>query len=85
MDYGDDYWGLYRDRDYYRDPFPHSPEPLNLKLYIDSLKGSLKKTLNPQRDPIPKHQTVWDYSRDPSPFPTKHQGVILIDPFKRHP
>ena len=55
MDYGDDYWGLYRDRDYYRDPFPHSPEPLNLKLYIDSLKGSLKKTLNPQRDPIPKH------------------------------
>ena len=23
MDYGDDYWGLYRD--YYRDPFAHSP------------------------------------------------------------
>ena len=22
MDYGDYYWGLYRD--YYRDPFPHS-------------------------------------------------------------
>ena len=22
MDYGDNYWGLYRD--YYRDPFPHS-------------------------------------------------------------
>ena len=22
MDYGDHYWGLYRD--YYRDPFPHS-------------------------------------------------------------
>ena len=23
MGYGDDYWGLYN-RDYYRDPFPHS-------------------------------------------------------------
>ena len=24
MGHGDDYWGLYLYRDYYRDPFPHS-------------------------------------------------------------
>ena len=36
MDYGDHYWGL--DRDYYRDPFPHS------------LLSTRQITLNPKPD-----------------------------------
>ena len=31
MDYGDDYWGLYRD--YYRDPFPYSLLSTRQKMY----------------------------------------------------
>ena len=77
MDYGDYYWGFYRDY-YYRDPFPHSllstrelKEPKALRVpfkgsFKDSLKGSFKVLLELR---TPSRAPFKDSNKDPCKGP----------------